>query len=108
MNKLSHHYMPNSTIEHFSTRSAKVEAKVTVETKAALSKKCWAMGISESDYISRLLESSLFGEEGAVENFRRQLRLITQNGDHNQYLLQCGCRKRISGCLNWWCGGLLC
>lgn len=42
------------------------------------------MGISESDYISRLLESSLFGEEGAVENFRRQLRLITQNGDHNQ------------------------
>ncbi len=67
-----------------SARSAKVEAKITIETKTALSKKCWTLGLSESNYIARLLESSLFGEEHAVENFRKQLHCITGKSINTQ------------------------
>lgn len=51
-------------------RSSDVKARVTDETKEALKRKCNELGITESDYIDRLLCVSLFGME-AVANMER-------------------------------------
>lgn len=44
-------------------RSARVEARVTDETKFALARRCHEIGITESDYVATLVETSLFGED---------------------------------------------
>lgn len=48
-------------------RIADVKARVTEETKVALQKKCAELGITESDYIDRLLLVSLFGAEEVLK-----------------------------------------
>lgn len=44
-------------------RSSEVKARVTDELKFDLQQKCHEMGITESDYIDRLLAVSLYGME---------------------------------------------
>lgn len=44
-------------------RSARVEARVTDELKFELQRRCHEIGITESDYLERLLSVSLFGLE---------------------------------------------
>lgn len=48
-------------------RSAKVEARVTDDLKSDLQRKCHELGISESDYIDRLLCVSLYGLDHVLE-----------------------------------------
>lgn len=42
-------------------RSARVESRVTDETKFALARRCHELGMTESDYVANLVEVSLFG-----------------------------------------------
>ena len=53
-------------------RSSDVKARVSDETKFALQKRCAELGITESDYIDRLLLVSLFGFESVVQMEREK------------------------------------
>jgi hypothetical protein len=53
-------------------RSSKVESRVTDELKFDLARKCHELGISESDYIDRLLCISLYGLEHVLELDRKK------------------------------------
>lgn len=44
-------------------RSARIEARVTDETKFALAQRCHELGMTESQYLERLVEVSLYGAE---------------------------------------------
>ncbi len=48
-------------------KSSDVKARITDETKFALQKRCAELGITESDYIDRLLCVSLFGIEQVIK-----------------------------------------
>jgi hypothetical protein len=48
-------------------RNADVKARVTEETKLALQRRCAELGITESDYIDRLLLVSLFGADEVLK-----------------------------------------
>lgn len=52
-------------------RTAKAEARVTDDTKEALRRKCHELGLSESDYIDRLICVSLYGIDHVL-NLERQ------------------------------------
>ena len=44
-------------------RSARIEARVTDETKMELARKCHELGMTESEFLERLVEVSLYGAE---------------------------------------------
>ena len=48
-------------------KSSEVKARITDETKFALQRRCAELGITESDYIDRLLCVSLFGFDAVVK-----------------------------------------
>lgn len=52
-------------------KTADVKARITDETKFELQRRCHRLGVSESEYVSHLIEVSLFGLEH-VEMVRRQ------------------------------------
>ena len=53
-------------------RTSKAEARVSDETKFALQRRCHEIGLTESDYIDRLLCISLFGKEHVLSVMREQ------------------------------------
>ena len=53
-------------------RSSDVKARVADETKFALQRRCAELGITESDYIDRLLLVSLFGLDAVVQMEREK------------------------------------
>ena len=55
-----------------SKRSSDVKARVTDELKLDLTRTCHEMGITESDYIDRLLCISLYGLERVLELDRKK------------------------------------
>lgn len=57
-------------------RTARIEARVTDETKFALAQRCHQIGITESDYITNLVELSLFGYEHVASVQQDRLRLV--------------------------------
>lgn len=44
-------------------KTARVDVRITDDTKLDLTRKCHELGISESDYVCTLIESSLYGIE---------------------------------------------
>ena len=57
-------------------RTAKVEGRVTDETKFALQRRCHEIGVSESDYIDRLVLVSLHGLEHVSSLEQERLRRV--------------------------------
>jgi hypothetical protein len=57
-------------------RTSDVKARVTDEVKFALQRRCAELGITESDYIDRLLCVSLFGPEAVREMDEQKTHLI--------------------------------
>lgn len=57
-------------------RSARIEARVTDETKFALAQRCHQIGITESDFITNLVELSLFGYEHVASVQQDRLRMV--------------------------------
>lgn len=53
-------------------RSSEVKARVTDDLKFDLARKCHELGISESDYIDRLLCVSLYGLDHVLELDRKK------------------------------------
>lgn len=53
-------------------RSSEVKARVTDELKFDLARKCHELGITESDYIDRLLCVSLYGLDHVLELDRQK------------------------------------
>lgn len=53
-------------------RSSEVKARVTDELKFDLARKCHELGITESDYIDRLLCVSLYGLNHVLELDRKK------------------------------------
>jgi hypothetical protein len=53
-------------------RSSEVKARVTDELKFDLARKCHELGITESDYIDRLLSVSLYGLDHVLELDRKK------------------------------------
>lgn len=57
-------------------RSARIEARVTDETKLALAQRCHQIGITESDFIAQLVELSLYGYEHVASGQQDRLRMV--------------------------------
>lgn len=57
-------------------RTARVEARVTDETKFDLAKRCHEIGVTESDYVQQLIEISLYGFEHVTSVQAARLRLV--------------------------------
>jgi hypothetical protein len=57
-------------------RTARIEARVTDETKFALAQRCHQIGITESDYITNLVELSLFGYDHVASVQQDRLRMV--------------------------------
>lgn len=57
-------------------RTARIEARVTDETKFALAQRCHQIGITESDFITNLVELSLFGYEHVASIHQDRLRMV--------------------------------
>lgn len=57
-------------------RTCKVEARVTDELKFELQRKCHEIGITESDYLDRLLSISLFGFEHVASLEQQKLQKV--------------------------------
>lgn len=57
-------------------RTSKVEARVTDTLKLELQRKCNDVGISESDYIDRLISISLFGFEHVASLEQQKLKKV--------------------------------
>jgi hypothetical protein len=53
-------------------RSSEVKARITDDLKFDLTRKCHELGITESDYIDRLLCVSLYGLESVLEMDRKK------------------------------------
>lgn len=47
-------------------RTSRIEARVTDEIKADITRRCHEIGVTESQYVERLLEVSLYGLEHVV------------------------------------------
>ncbi len=58
-------------------RSSEVKARVTDELKFDLARKCHELGITESDYIDRLLCVSLYGLDHVLELDNQKTTKIT-------------------------------
>jgi hypothetical protein len=56
-------------------RTARIEARVTDETKFALAQRCHQIGMTESDFITNLVELSLFGYEHVASVQQDRLRM---------------------------------
>jgi len=76
----TNHHEPQGTPDaHFARsalggkRSARVEARVTDETKLELTRRCHLLGITESDFITTLVETSLFGVDHVLTVQRERL-----------------------------------
>jgi hypothetical protein len=54
-----------------SKKTSDVKARITDESKFALQRRCHELGVSESEYVSHLIEVSLFGLDH-VEMMRRE------------------------------------
>lgn len=57
-------------------RSSDVKARVADETKFALQRRCAELGITESDYIDRLLCVSLFGFDAVLAAEREKTQKV--------------------------------
>lgn len=57
-------------------RSSDVKARVADETKFALQRRCAELGITESDYIDRLLCVSLFGFDAVLAAEREKTQMV--------------------------------
>ncbi len=57
-------------------RSSEVKARVTDAVKFDLQRKCHEIGISESEYIDRLLSISLYGLNETIEADRQKIIMI--------------------------------
>lgn len=57
-------------------KSSEVKARVSDETKFALQRRCAELGITESDYIDRLLCVSLFGFDAVLKAEREKTEKI--------------------------------
>lgn len=57
-------------------KTSEVKARITDETKFALQRRCAELGITESDYIDRLLCVSLFGFDAVLKAEREKTEKI--------------------------------
>lgn len=57
-------------------RSSDVKARVADETKFALQRRCAELGLTESDYIDRLLCVSLFGFDAVLDAEREKTQKV--------------------------------
>lgn len=57
-------------------RTARIEARVTDETKFALAQRCHQIGVTESDFIANLVELSIFGYEHVASIHQERLRMV--------------------------------
>lgn len=57
-------------------RTARIEARVTDETKFTLAQRCHQIGITESDFIANLVEMSLFGYDHVASVQQDRLRMV--------------------------------
>ncbi len=57
-------------------RTAKAEARIAEDTKEALRRKCHELGISESDYLDRLICVSLFGLDHVLNVERQRTTMV--------------------------------
>lgn len=57
-------------------RSARIESRVTDETKFDLARRCHEIGMTESDYVAQLVEVSLYGFEHVTSVQAGRLRLV--------------------------------
>lgn len=57
-------------------KSAEVKARITDEAKFTLQRRCAELGITESEYIERLLCVSLFGFEEVLQAEREKTRKV--------------------------------
>ena len=54
-------------------KTARVDVRITDETKFDLARKCHELGISESDFVCTLIESSLYGMDHVLKVQRDRL-----------------------------------
>lgn len=54
-------------------RNSRIEARVTDETKMELARRCHQLGITESDFVTALVETSLFGVDHVLMVQRERL-----------------------------------
>lgn len=57
-------------------RSARIEARVTDELKMDLARKCHELGMTESEFIDRLVAISLYGLDHVLSIERRRTELV--------------------------------
>jgi len=57
-------------------KTARVDVRITDDTKFDLTRKCHELGISESDYVCTLIESSLYGLEHVLKVQRDRLMAV--------------------------------
>lgn len=57
-------------------RTAKAEARITEETKEAMRRKCHELGITESDYLDRLICVSLYGIDHVLNVERQRTAMV--------------------------------
>lgn len=57
-------------------RNSKAEARVTDDTKELLRRKCTELGMTESDYIDRLICVSLYGIEHVLNVERQRTQMV--------------------------------
>jgi hypothetical protein len=57
-------------------RTAKAEARITEETKEAMRRKCHELGITESDYLDRLICVSLYGIDHVLNVERHRTAMV--------------------------------
>lgn len=57
-------------------RTARIEARVTDETKADLARRCREAGMTESQFIERLVEVSLYGAKHVLSVERERTAMV--------------------------------
>jgi len=53
-------------------KNSEIKARVSDETKFALQRKCHELGITESEYLDKLVNISLFGIDEVIEGERQK------------------------------------
>ena len=57
-------------------RTSRIEARVTDETKFDLARKCRELGMTESQFLERLVEVSLYGVEHVLSIERERIEKV--------------------------------
>ncbi len=57
-------------------RTARIEARVTDETKFDLARRCRELGMNESQFLERLVEVSLYGVEHVLSIERERIEKV--------------------------------